>query len=170
MVKKLGNAQDAFQHLNQSQQKNTSLDKMAEQFTSVEELQAYSAAQYNTILSLNTKINELNKQLEVLTEKNKQLNKDLAVAGLNESKDKSQFAVSDEEATCTIQIALIKCNAMDRELTTDEVKRLEIFVKTLQIIKGRNVKDDNSKQEKELAKMSSSELLEYMDKSLKDPQ
>ncbi len=169
MVKKIVNAQDAYQHLNQSQQKNNSLDKMVEQFTSVE-VQAYSAAQYNTILSLNTKINELNKQLEVLTEKNKQLNKDLAVAGLNEPKDKSQFSVSDEEATCTIQIALIKCNAMDRELTTDEVKRLEIFVKTLQIIKGRDIKEDKSKEEKELAKMSSSELLAYADKSFKDPQ
>lgn len=150
--------------------KNNQLDKMAEQFSSLEELQAYSVAQYNTILSLNTKINELNKQLEILTEKNKRLNTDLAVAGLDKPKDNGQFIVSDEEATCTIQIAMIKLNAMQRELTTDECKRLEIYVKTLQVIKGRDVKEDKSKQEKELAKMSSAELLEYMDKSLKDPQ
>jgi hypothetical protein len=150
--------------------KNNQLDKMVEQFTSIEELQAYSAAQYNTILSLNTKINELNKQLEELSKKNAILSKDLAVASLGTSVDKNQFAVSDEEATCTIQIAMIKTNAMQRELTTDETKRLEIYVKTLQVIKGRDVKDDKSKQEKELAKMSSAELLEYMDKSLKEPQ
>lgn len=150
--------------------KNNSLDKMVEQFTSVEELQAYSAAQYNTILSLNTKINELNKQLEILSKKNAELNKDLAISSLGSPKETNKFTVSDEEATCTIQIAMIKRNAMERELTTDEVKRFEILSKVLQMLRGKEVDNNKKKEEKELSKMSSEELLKYMDDSIKDPQ
>lgn len=149
--------------------KNNQLDKMAEQFSSTEELKAYSEAQYKTILNLNNKINELNKQIEVLIQKNGELVRSTALAETN-AKGSDKYIVSDEEATCTIQIAMIKLNAMQRELTTDECKRLEIYVKTLQVIKGRDVKEDKSKQEKELSKMSSAELIEYMDKSLKEPQ
>jgi hypothetical protein len=149
--------------------KNNQLDKMAQQFSSIEELQAYSEAQYKTILNLNTKINDLNKQLEIVAQKNGELVRQLAVAENGGSKD-SNLSVSDEEATCVIQIAMIKINAMQRELLTDEVKRFEILAKTLHMLRGKEVDQNKKKEEKELAKMSSAELLEYMDKSLKDPQ
>jgi len=150
--------------------KNKSIDKMAEQFTSIEELQAYSSAQYNTITSLNSKINDLTKQIEILNNKNANLNKDLAIASVGSPKETNKFTVTDEEATCTIQLAMIKRNAMDRELTTDETKRLEVFVKTLYLIKGKDGDKDKKHEEKEVAKMSSEELLKYMDETLKDPQ
>jgi hypothetical protein len=149
--------------------KNKSLDQMAQQFNSIEELQAYSEAQYKTILNLNAKINDLNKQVEVLIQKNGELVRSTALAETN-AKGSSNFVVSDEEATCTIQIAMIKLNAMQRELTTDEVKRFEILSKVLHMLRGKDVDPNKKKEEKEISKMSSAELIEYMDNSLKDPQ
>lgn len=149
--------------------KNKQLDKMAEQFSSIEELQAYSEAQYKTILNLNSKINELNKQIETLVEKNGVLVTSTALAQTN-AKASDKFTVSDEEATCTIQIARIKLNAMQRELNTDEVKRLEIMAKILHMLRGKEVDPDKKKEEKEISKMSSAELLKYMDDGMKDPQ
>lgn len=150
--------------------KNKQLDKMAEQFSSIEELQAYSEAQYKTILNLNSKINELNKQIETLVEKNGVLVTSTALAQTNAKATSDKFTVSDEEATCTIQIARIKLNAMQRELNTDEVKRLEIMAKILHMLRGKEVDPDKKKEEKEISKMSSAELLKYMDDGMKDPQ
>lgn len=150
--------------------KNNQLDKMAEQFTSIEELQAYSSAQYNTIVSLNSKINDLNKQIESLDKKNSELSREISVAQVSVPKDSSQFTVSDEEATCTIQIAMIKRNAMERELVTDEVKRFEILSKVLYMLRGKEIDPAKKKEEKEISKMSSAELLEYMNQPIKDPQ
>lgn len=148
---------------------NKQLDQMAKDFTSVEELKVYSESQYKTILNLNTKINELNKQIEVLIQKNGELVRSTALAETN-SKSSDKYSVSDEEATCTIQIAMIKLNAMQRELTTDEVKRFEILSKVLNMLRGKEVDTNKKKEEKEVAQMSSAELMDYMDKTLKDPQ
>lgn len=145
--------------------KNSSIDKMAQQFTSLEEMQAYSEAQYKTILSLNDKLNSAQKEIEKLQAEIKRLNVEGAVK--SSVSDDSQFKTSDEEATCVIQIAMIKANAMQRELTTDETKRLEVFVKTLSLIRG---KVPEAKKEKDTSKMTTEELMAYAEESIKSPQ
>lgn len=146
--------------------KNKSLDKMAEQFSSIEELQAYSASQYNNILSLNSKINEQNKVIEKLLTENAQLSIERSVAKANSPKDDlGKFATSDEETACVIQLALLKTNAMQRELTMDETKRLEIFTKTLHLIRGKSP-TEKDKEEGQAKTLTNEEL----QAALKNPQ
>lgn len=142
-----------------------SIDKMAEQFTSVEELQAYCDSQYKTILSLNSKINAQESEISKLKEQNVSLQRDIAVASAG-PKPEEKFTTSDEETTCVIQIAMIKSLAMQRELILDEVKRFEILCKTLLAIRGREIKPskDNTKD------MSDKELLAQYEAALKEPQ
>lgn len=134
-----------------------SIDKMAEQFTSPEELKAYSEAQYKTILSLNEKLSIAQKEIEQLKAANTKLSQESVIKST--VPDGSQFKVTDEETACVIQIALLKANALERELTMDETKRLEIFVKTLQIIRN---KVETKKPEKDTSKMSTEELMAFM--------
>lgn len=135
-----------------------SIDKMAEQFTSVEELQAYADAQYKTILDLNEKLNTCRVEIEKLRADNRKLSTQTVVQ--NTVPDDSKFRTTDEETACVIQIALIKNNALERELTMDEVKRLEILTKTLYMVRG---KIEIEKPRKDASKMTTEELLKFME-------
>jgi hypothetical protein len=150
---------------------NKSIDKMAAQFTSPDELQAYCDAQYKTIISLNKRITENERELEKLREENEGLkaqnNTLSAQASYIEKKDgNNQFQVSDEESICLIQLAMIKNNAMQRELNNEETKRLETFAKVLHMIRGKDIKKEDDK----LDKLSSEDLLKLIDSTMKDPQ
>lgn len=150
---------------------NKSIDKMAAQFTSPEELQAYCDAQYKTIISLNKKLTENERELEKLRDEVEQLRSQnttlTAQASVIEKRDGSnQFQVSDEETTCMIQLAMIRNNAMQRELSNEEAKRFETFAKVLHLIRGKEVKKEDDK----LDKLSSDELLKLIDSTMKDPQ
>jgi len=55
-------------------------------------------------------------------------------------------SISPEEMTCTEQLSILKANSMVRELTIEEAKKLEIYVKTLQTIRKEStltIKRDN---------------------------
>jgi arsenate reductase-like glutaredoxin family protein len=144
---------------------NKSIDKMAEQFTSLEELQAYCDSQYKTLLTLNQKINSQEKEIAKLKETNANLQRDIAVSGASR-KEEGQFTTSDEETTCVIQLAMIKSTAMQRELIMDEVKRFEILAKTLIAIRGREVK----KEVLNTDNISTADLMKHYETALKDPQ
>lgn len=144
---------------------NKSIDKMAEQFTSLEELQAYCDSQYKTLLTLNQKINSQNEEIVKLQALNSSLKKDLAISNAG-PKPEGQFTTTDEETICVIQIAMLKIVSMERELIMDETKRLEIFVKTLLAIRGREVKPTKNTTDG----MSTAELLKQYDDQLKEPQ
>lgn len=145
--------------------KNKSIDKMAEQFTSIEELQAYSDAQYKTILKQNEEINSLKSSIETLKQEKETLLAKVAANSISSSESSSQ-EVTNEEAACVTQIYLIKNNAMTRELTMDECKRLQIYVQTLQVIRGKEA-NSKSKSEKDAANMSTEDLLKQAENALK---
>lgn len=107
-----------------------SIDKMLDQFKDMASIQKYADAQYKTILSLSKRIKVLeqeNIELKDLLEKSTPL--------LNEEKKNfSAFQVeasSDEEMIAKVQLARMKEISMDRELTLEEAKRVEIFTKIL---------------------------------------
>lgn len=144
--------------------KNKSIDKMAEQFNSIEELQAYCESQYKTILALNQKItaqeNELNKAREEIAR--------VSIEGaVSKGKDNSKFSTTDEETICVVQIAILKQHALGRELVTDEIKRLEILVKTLLAIRG---KEENTKKKDKTEDMTPEELMQQLEDMEKNPQ
>jgi hypothetical protein len=133
-----------------------SLDKMLEQIKDFASLQKYAEAQYKTILSLSRKV-------KVLEEENVEL-KDLlekSTPVLNE--EKKNFiayqveASSDEEMIAKVQLARMKEISMDRELTLEEAKRVEIFTKIL------NTKGSSSSITVQTQKMGSDDLLKMLD-------
>jgi len=132
------------------------LDKMLEQFKDMASLQKYAEAQYKTILSLS-------KRVKVLEEENVEL-KDLLEKStplLNE--EKKNFTVynveasSDEEMIAKVQLARMKEISMDRELTLEEAKRVEIFTKIL------STKGNNSSNTVNIQKLNNDDLLKLLE-------
>jgi hypothetical protein len=133
-----------------------SMDKMLEQFKDMSSLQKYAEAQYKTILSLSRKVKTLeeeNIELKDLLEKSTPV--------LNE--EKKNFVIyqveasSDEEMIAKVQLARIKEISMDRELTLEEAKRVEIFTKIL------NTKGSNSSIAVQTQKMDNDDLLKMLE-------
>lgn len=109
-------------------------DKTLEQFKDMATLQKYADAQYKTILSLTKKVKILeqeNIELKDLLEKTTPL--------FDEEKKTFEMpqveAASDEEMIAKVQLIKMREIAIERELTLEEAKRVEIFTKIL-ITKG----------------------------------
>lgn len=105
------------------------IDKMAEQFTDLAELKTYSAAQYKTILELSKKINKLE---EENAELKKQLLNSTPKDPSTESAVNSELLMgSNQEIIAKIQLNRFKEISMERELSLEESKKVEIFAKIL---------------------------------------
>lgn len=109
------------------------IDEMAEQFTSIRELREYCNSQYQVIIALNKKLNEVqekNKHLEALVEKVTPL--------LAEQEGKLEIYknLSDEMAICLMQIKLLKDKSIDKELSFEDTKKLDIYTKLLLELKS----------------------------------
>lgn len=133
-----------------------SIDKMLDQFKDFASLQKYAEAQYKTILSLSRRVKVLeeeNVELKDILEKSTPL--------LNEEK-KNFFigqveASSDEEMIAKVQLARMKEISMERELTLEEAKRVEIFTKIL------TNKGSNNTIAIQTQKMNSDDLLKMLE-------
>lgn len=144
------------------------IDKMAEQFNSPEELQAYSEAQYKTILDLNSKLSNATEEIQKLRNENAKLKAEQTILKASQPVSaEDKYKVTDEESICIMQLALLKEHSLTRELIMDEVKRLEILTKTLNLIRS---KGDDKPKAKDTSKMSTEELMAWAEESLKEKQ
>jgi hypothetical protein len=131
-------------------------DKMLQQMKDFASLQKYAEAQYKTILSLSKKV-------KVLEEENVELKDLLEKSTPLLQEEKNNFLVyqveasSDEEMISKVQLARIKEISMERELTLEEAKRVEIFTKIL------STKGSNSSIAIQTQKMDSDDLLKMLD-------
>jgi len=78
-------------------------------------------------------ISSFKEQIEVLRDENEKL-KLLLRNGLTNSD-----GFSDEEAICVVQLRVLKELSAIRDLTLDEVKKFDLFVKNLRAIRGEVV-------------------------------
>lgn len=133
-----------------------SIDKMLEQIKDFASLQKYAEAQYKTILSLSRRV-------KILEEENIELKDLLEKSTPLLDEEKKNFiayqveASSDEETISKVQLARIKEISMDRELTLEEAKRVEIFTKIL------SSKGSSSSVTIQTQKMNSDDLLKMLD-------
>ncbi len=114
------------------------IDNMATQFKELADLQAYSHAQYQTIISLSKKLHTLeeeNVHLKKLLDNSTQLTKDPA------SQIEIYLNFSDEEAICRMELKKLKTLAIERDLSLEEAKRTEIYTKLLLNMDERKTKD-----------------------------
>lgn len=109
------------------------------------ELQAYSNAQTKTIVELSRKLNEKDQEilhLKKLLEGSTPL--------IREKKDLTKFESNDQEYICRIEINKLRDISIERELTLEECKKLDIYSKILKDllnapktieVKSRNLSD-----------------------------
>lgn len=114
---------------------DSKLDEMVGEMKQLADLQAYSDAQYKTIIDLNKQINKLKEEKSHLEK--------LLPAVSDSSKAIVQFAkftISDEEEICLTQLKILNDISKRGSLTLEECRKMAEYVKTLHIIKG-NPKD-----------------------------
>lgn len=131
---------------------------MLEQFQSVEELKAYADAKYKTILKLNKQIQDLKKQVTDVKENTAKVVEQQAPVMFDMS---SKLASTDEETICVVQLRFIRDIAMIRELSKEEAQKVEIYAKTLNLI--RNVP---KKVEVNTKDLSNDQLLMLIDDTI----
>lgn len=136
------------------------VDKMAANFNTVEELKSYSQAQYQTIVDLSKKLKRAEAELDILREKletaSSQINNAEAL-----NKDLGIFDISDEETICLTQLALLRNLALNRELTTEEAKKFEIYHKVVNSIRNKKPTEKNN-----LSELSTEDLVKLIDKTM----
>lgn len=129
------------------------IDSLTKQFKDFAELKAYSDSQYKLIIDLSKKISDLEAEkahLKKLLESN---------SGNLILPDKKELEnIPDEESIARMQLALLRNEAINRELTLEETKKFEIYTKILLSIKGKPTKDDGPKKP-----LSTEDLLKLAD-------
>lgn len=140
-------------------------NKILDSFENIEDLKEYSSSQYKTIISQSKKITELERKVEGLESKLFESEKKAIV---NSALAIDPEGASDTETACLIQIAMIKGLAMNRELTLEETKKLEIFAKTLLLIRGKEVSVEEKRKEQG-SKLTLEQLMQ-LSNSLNDPE
>lgn len=120
------------------------INKTLDTFTDMADLKEYSNAQYKTIVAQSKKISELERKLEIVEVK---LEKAEQVNTVSGALNKDQTGGSDDDGTtiCLVQLALLRAASMEGELTLEECKKAEIYVKTLQAIRGKASDDKKPK-------------------------
>ena len=107
------------------------LKKQYKSATKSKELEVFSEAQQKLIEQLQTENNQLKEKLSHL--ETVMLNSKLAAQRL-----------SPEEIICMEQIEILKSKSVNRELSLDEVKRLDLLVKNLRLIREQSTQVINT--------------------------
>lgn len=109
-------------------------DKMLEQFTSTEEIKIFCQSQFKQIQQLSKENKELKEKLSVMSKEVR------TVAKREMSSPSDGLKILDDAKTISqIQLNVLKDLSFERELTTDEAKRVEIYNR---IITGTQDKKD----------------------------
>ncbi len=99
-------------------------------FDDQEDLKVFAEAQTKTIINLNKKINELNDEIKHLKSV---LSKSTPIISTNLIEESD-----DEETIARMQLRLLKNVSLERELTYEETKKVDIYAKLLLTLMGRN--------------------------------
>jgi hypothetical protein len=138
------------------------IDQMAKQFKSAAEMQAYTDAQFRTIVNQAKKIHELEEEvihLRKILENGTDLIKDPS------KKIEIYTDVSDEEAICRIELKKLKDVSIERELTLEEAKRTEIYTKLLISLTAPESKPKGEP----VKRLDDTELMKLLTESPHDP-
>lgn len=103
---------------------DSNIISLFDEFGEVAELKAYATSQYKTILQQQKKINELElqvRQLQGMVEKTVPL---LEI-------DQPSMMVEDEETIARLELRKLRDESLQRTLTFEEVKKLDILAKVL---------------------------------------
>lgn len=134
---------------------NDTIDKMAERYQDIDSLRAYCNAQFNTIIKLNKRLEQLERENQELKEKMIDGGPTINVPCPN--------GVTDEEAICIMELNRLRIMSMKTPLTLEECRKVETYVKTLATIRNQP-----KKMELSTKGMTAEALLDEFDKLMKD--
>lgn len=132
-----------------------SFEAMLKKLETIEDFKAYCEAQHKTILKLTKRINQLeeeSKSLKLKTDK-----PTVSPVALPEN-------LTDEEAICIMELAKLRAASNLGELTLEECRKVEIYVKTLNLIREKKITEKVSST----SNMSTEDLIKAMDAALDD--
>lgn len=129
------------------------IDKLLDKYNSVEELKIFCSAQMKQIQNLTKSNKELSEKLE-------KANKELTTKRVESLPAQGPLGVSKEDAKviAEIQLNMLKQVAFERELDTDEAKRVELY--------NRILKEDEAKKQPlkaDVEVVSEAELLKLVE-------
>jgi hypothetical protein len=114
--------------ISQGKQEIVGIDDIADKF---EELQNYSDSQFKTIIDLQkklTKLEEENSNLKLLVNS-------APLPAITGGSSGAFDGISNEQVICETQIAILKEAAMNRALTLEECRKLDIYVNILKDVR-----------------------------------
>ena len=134
---------------------SNNIDFIAEKYKTKEDLKAYADAQYKTII-------KLTKRIAKLEDEKKELLKKVEDASIKMAID-NPTGVSDEEAICVMELNKLRNKSLVEDLTMEECRKVETYVKTLATIRNQPKKIDiNTKG------MSTEDLLKHFDLAMNE--
>lgn len=108
----------------------TNVADFTQKFKTQKELQEYARAQFLTLL-------QANKRIEHLETENTHLKSQIEAMKVR-SEEKPEIRLqSNEQDLCEIEIKRLKDIALERALTLEETKRMDLLVKNLYLAKGK---------------------------------
>lgn len=107
---------------------------LAGKFKSISELQEYSNKQYTALQKAADKIKQQEDEIQHLREL---LTNATPLMGQGPVEKR---IITPEEAICEKQISLLQERGMTKELTLEEVKRLDLLIKNLRLVQGKGPK------------------------------
>jgi hypothetical protein len=128
------------------------INKISKDFEEVSELKALCEKQYRELVSLLEKNKLLESEVEHL--------KTLLVS--NDSFIIPAQNISLEEMICLEQIAILKKNSQVGELTLEESKKVDLYIKALRIIRNKD-----GAQQDSLSGFKTDDLLKVLDAEIK---
>jgi hypothetical protein len=115
------------------------ISNIAEKFKDESDLRAYCNKQYESLKQAKDIIQHLQSEVKHL--------KELLASSANTINSKPELIIkSIEQTICEVQIEKLRESAMERPLTLEETKRLDLLVKNLLLCKGayKDIKPDYS--------------------------
>jgi hypothetical protein len=130
----------------------------------LEELQAYCNSQYAAIHRLSRRVNELeieNSHLKTLLEAAASHAPIVLAPSSAHTPAPApvQMERSAEQLICEMELEKLKTSALERELSLEEVKRMDLLVKNLYLSKGKNTAILGKSRRVSEANISEAELL-----------
>jgi hypothetical protein len=131
------------------------IDKMAEEFKSMAELQLYVNSQQQLINKLNAKINELE---EKKTHLEKLLTDNSIIIADGSSVIDAFLKCDDPEAIARTQLKILRDRSLQGELNMEETKRVEIYTKIVDGVESKR----KDKMKNVVQSVSDEELLKLV--------
>lgn len=135
------------------------INQLVKDFKTFEELKAFCESQMKQILIMAKKIKDLEEKNKQLSKPSNEINNlALVPASSNLPTNRPNLMLEDDAKTIAqVQLRMLRDEAFNRELTLEEVKKLDIFNKVL------NVKEEKDKPiDVSVKKLSNEELLKQI--------